>query len=76
VQAPPFGRAYLLRISTTDYEADRYVWFSAEISNPYNRLVNASIAAVYRRPSPADTSVYSPSQQTGCRQWGNPATSS
>jgi hypothetical protein len=58
-QAPPFGRAYLLRISTTDYEANRYVWFSAEISNPYNRLVNASIAAVYRRPSPADTSVYS-----------------
>jgi len=59
VQAPPFGRAYLLRISTTDYEANRYVWFFAEISNPYNRLVNASIAAVYRRPSPADTSVYS-----------------
>jgi hypothetical protein len=59
VQAPPFGRAYLLRISTTDYEANRYVWFSAEISNPYNRLVNASIAAVYRRPSPADPSVYS-----------------
>jgi hypothetical protein len=58
-RAPPFGRAYLLRISTTDYEANRYVWFSAEISNPYNRLVNASIAAVYRRPSPADTSVYS-----------------
>jgi hypothetical protein len=58
-QAPPFGRAYLLRISTTDYEANRYIWFSAEISNPYNRLVNASIAAVYRRPSPADTSVYS-----------------
>jgi hypothetical protein len=58
-RAPPFGRAYLLRISTTDYEMNRYVWFSAEISNPYNRLVNASIAAVYRRPSPADTSVYS-----------------
>ena len=58
-RAPPFGRAYLLRISTTDYEANRYVWFSADISNPYNRLVNASIAAVYRRPSPADTSVYS-----------------
>jgi hypothetical protein len=58
-RAPPFGRAYLLRISTTDYEANRYVWLSAEISNPYNRLVNASIAAVYRRPSPADTSVYS-----------------
>ena len=58
-RAPPFGRAYLLRISTTDYEANGYVWFSAEISNPYNRLVNASIAAVYRRPSPADTTVYS-----------------
>jgi hypothetical protein len=58
-RAPPFGRAYLLRISTTDYEANRYLWFSAEISNPHNRLVNASIAAVYRRPSPADTSVYS-----------------
>lgn len=58
-QAPPFGRAYLLRISTTDYEANRYIWFSAEISNPHNRLVNASIAAVYLRPSPADTSVYS-----------------
>jgi hypothetical protein len=58
-RAPPFGRAYLLRISTTDYEANGYVWFSAEISNPYNRPVNASIAAVYRRPSPADTSVYS-----------------
>ncbi|RFA94481.1 hypothetical protein, partial [Pyrobaculum aerophilum] len=56
--AASFGRYLLARISATSY-ANSYLWFYAEIYNPSNRPVNASIAVVYNRPAPQDGSVYS-----------------
>ena len=58
VNAPRFGRAYMVKISVALY-SNYYLWFYAEIYNPLNLPVNASIAAVYIRPAPWDSSVYS-----------------
>ncbi|MGB9706223.1 MAG: hypothetical protein ACPL3C_12290, partial [Pyrobaculum sp.] len=56
--APNFGRYLLARISTALY-ANSYLWFYAEVYNPLNIPINASIAVVYNRPAPWDSSVYS-----------------
>ncbi|WP_333639564.1 hypothetical protein, partial [Pyrobaculum aerophilum] len=56
--APSFGRYLLARISAAPY-ANSYLWFYAEIYNPLNRPINASIAVVYNKPAPSDGSVYS-----------------
>lgn len=56
--APSFGRYLLARISAAPY-ANSYLWFYAEIYNPLNLPINASIAVVYNRPAPSDGSVYS-----------------
>ena len=58
VNAPRFGRAYMVKISAASYSY-YYLWFYAEIYNPLNLPVNASIAAVYIRPAPWDSSLYS-----------------
>ncbi|MGC9119582.1 MAG: hypothetical protein ACP5I3_11445 [Thermoproteus sp.] len=56
--APISGKMYLVKINTAAYSS-QYLWFYAEIYNPSDLPVNASIAAVYVRPAPWDGSVYS-----------------
>ncbi|MEM2026031.1 MAG: hypothetical protein QXW94_07050, partial [Desulfurococcaceae archaeon] len=51
------GRLQLARISVP--YSNKYLWFYAEVYNPLNNPLNASIAVVYNRPAPWDGSVYS-----------------
>ena len=51
------GRLQLARVGVP--YSNKYLWFYAEVYNPFNNPVNASIAVVYQRPAPTDSSLYS-----------------